>query len=162
MHIARVTEAAPKLANEQPITLVCNNCGSSRLHRSRTRGFKERVLKYLDGVRAWRCDECNSRQLSALRPKRWRRNREERDFRPNPGPDPKPAPSPEPRPDPLPMPDPKPRRSRRRDPLAEKLKYRRRKRMLITAALVVVAGLAGALLVMKASRPVPQQVEVVD
>lgn len=88
--------------------------------------------------------------ISTMRPA----NREPMAFRPNPGPDPKPAPSPEPHPAPSPLPDPNPRRAaKRHDPLAERLKARKMKRHLITAALVVLAGLAGAALVTRTSGP---------
>lgn len=149
--VPRVSQAAQQLDAVKRAGLTCDKCGSSRLHRSKTRGAREQLLKLFTETRAWRCGECNARQLSDLRPQRRRRSRPEtEDFRPNPGPDPKPAPSPEPHPNPAPAPDPKPRR---KDPLAERLKLRRRKRMMITAALVVLAGLGGAVLVMRTSGP---------
>lgn len=159
-----VSEAASQLESVQRAGMTCHKCGSGRLRRSHMRGVRERVMKILTQVRAWRCDECGARQLSNLRPRR-RRSLPETpaaDFRPNPGPDPKPAPSPEPKPTPAPIPDPNPRRSRRKDPLAEKLKLKRRKRMAVTVALVVVAGIGGALLVMRTSRPVVQDVQVIE
>ncbi len=44
--------------------MFCPLCGSARIRRSRTRGFKEKLLKFL-GFRAFRCREelCDWRGL---------------------------------------------------------------------------------------------------
>ena len=48
--------------------MFCPQCGSTRLRRSRTRGFREKFLKFF-GYRAYRCreDDCGWRGLVKTR-----------------------------------------------------------------------------------------------
>ncbi len=43
-------------------TIICPNCRSSNIRRSRTRGIKEHLLKLI-GRKAFRCKECGWRGL---------------------------------------------------------------------------------------------------
>jgi hypothetical protein len=48
------------LSSKKPISISCPNCSSTRLHRSRSRGQYENLLKYFN-QRAYRCKDCGWR-----------------------------------------------------------------------------------------------------
>ncbi|MFL5318313.1 MAG: hypothetical protein ACJ790_01555, partial [Myxococcaceae bacterium] len=144
-------------AEARPLT--CERCGSARLHRSRMRTAKERWLKLTTGVRAWRCDECGTRQLSNGRPPRRARSGEVQVPVPPPaGGQSAPPPSLNAAASPLASPEQstgaeaRPRR-RKRDPLAEKIRWRRRRRLLITVLLVLATGIIAGWLVIRSHAP---------
>lgn len=103
------------------------------------------MLKWSSGVRAWRCESCQARQLSDRRPSGWS-DREERE---EPRPTSEPAKS-------------APARPKRRDPLAEKIAARRRRRTLLTALLVLMTGLAAGWLVIRSHTPNAAQISEID
>lgn len=41
----------------------CRKCGSTRMHRSRSRNYRERRLRFLLPARHYRCHACNYRVL---------------------------------------------------------------------------------------------------
>jgi DNA-directed RNA polymerase subunit RPC12/RpoP len=41
--------------------LTCPECASKKLHRSRRRGFWERIILYQLGYRPYRCEDCDKR-----------------------------------------------------------------------------------------------------
>jgi hypothetical protein len=44
----------------------CPKCGGTNVHRSRRKGFYERVLLRLRGLRPYRCVGCNHRYFDAV------------------------------------------------------------------------------------------------
>jgi len=48
------------LSSKKPISISCPNCSSFRLHRSRSRGQYEHLLKFFN-QRAYRCRDCGWR-----------------------------------------------------------------------------------------------------
>ena len=55
------TAAALLASNDYPMEQPCPRCHSKRLHRSRARGFPERVRRHFSARRLFRCDECEWR-----------------------------------------------------------------------------------------------------
>ena len=111
--------------------LSCRNCGSKVLQRSHARGPWERILRAFTNIRPWRCEQCNHRQLSGLRPSRRALTA---------------AASPESAAVAPPATPPK-RKRHGRDPLEARLVAQRRKKQLWAAVLVVVTGVGLGLMV---------------
>ncbi len=111
--------------------LSCRYCGSKVLQRSHARGLGERLLRAFTSVRPWRCDHCNRRQLSGLRPSRRALTA---------------AASPEAEEE-APTSTPPKRKRRGHDPLEARIIAQRRKKQLWAAVLVVVTGVGLGLMV---------------
>ena len=60
--IPRYQPAVFELEDTIVATVICPNCHSSNVRRSRTRGIKERLLK-LSGRKAFRCKDCGWRGI---------------------------------------------------------------------------------------------------
>jgi ribosomal protein L37AE/L43A len=43
--------------------LVCPSCGSKKVHRSKRKGFLERVVLGVAAIRPYRCENCDKRFL---------------------------------------------------------------------------------------------------